>query len=79
MKTRKTIIAAALTFGVMTLAGQAFAAAADANAPPPEMGFFITSKGLGKGGDLGGIAGADAHASRWLLPSAKAIAPGTPT
>jgi len=61
MKTRKTIIAAALTFGAMTLAGQAFAAAADANAPPPEMGFFITSKGLGKGGDLGGIAGADAH------------------
>ena len=61
MKTRKTIIAAALTFGAMTLAGQAFAAAADANAPPPEMGFFITSKGLGKGGDLGGSAGADAH------------------
>jgi hypothetical protein len=23
--------------------------------------FFITSKGLGKGGDLGGLAGADAH------------------
>ena len=23
--------------------------------------FFVTSKGLGKGGDLGGIAGADAH------------------
>jgi hypothetical protein len=23
--------------------------------------FFITSKGMGKGGDLGGLAGADAH------------------
>ena len=23
--------------------------------------FFVTSKGLGKGGDLGGLAGADAH------------------
>src|SRR5215468_8854439 len=23
--------------------------------------FFITSKGLGKGGDLGGLAGADTH------------------
>jgi hypothetical protein len=25
------------------------------------MRFFVTSKGLGKGGDLGGLAGADAH------------------
>ena len=25
------------------------------------MGFFVTSAGLGKGADLGGIAGADAH------------------
>jgi hypothetical protein len=23
--------------------------------------FFVTSEGLGKGGDLGGLAGADAH------------------
>jgi hypothetical protein len=23
--------------------------------------FFVTSKGLGKGGDLGGLTGADAH------------------
>jgi len=30
-------------------------------APPPPMSFFITSVGSGKGGDLGGIAGADAH------------------
>ena len=28
---------------------------------PIEMGFFVTSVGLGKGGDLGGLAGADAH------------------
>jgi hypothetical protein len=27
----------------------------------PEMGFFITSEGSGKGGDLGGLGGADAH------------------
>jgi hypothetical protein len=27
----------------------------------PEMGFFITSTGSGKGGDLGGLTGADAH------------------
>jgi hypothetical protein len=27
----------------------------------PNMGFFVTSAPIGKGGDLGGIAGADAH------------------
>src|SRR5262249_6139012 len=27
----------------------------------PNMSFFVTSVGLGKGGDLGGLAGADAH------------------
>lgn len=31
-----------------------------ADAPPP-MSFFVTSVGLGKGADLGGIAGADKH------------------
>ena len=25
------------------------------------MGFFVSSAGIGKGGDLGGIEGADAH------------------
>jgi hypothetical protein len=28
---------------------------------PPEMGFFITSVGIGDGGNLGGLTGADAH------------------
>lgn len=28
---------------------------------PPPLGFFITSEGPGNGGDLGGLAGADAH------------------
>ena len=28
---------------------------------PPEMGFFVTSAGIGDGGNLGGLAGADAH------------------
>ena len=30
-------------------------------APPRPMGFFVTSVGIGRGGDLGGLAGADAH------------------
>jgi hypothetical protein len=29
--------------------------------PPPPMGFFITSVGIGDGGNLGGLEGADAH------------------
>ena len=49
--------------------GGANAPAAGGNAPSSiPMGgnksvtrFFVTSKGLGKGGDLGGLAGADAH------------------
>src|SRR5688572_21470719 len=32
-----------------------------AQAPQQPMGFFITSVGLGKGANLGGLAGADAH------------------
>lgn len=32
-----------------------------ANAQPATMSFFVTSVGVGKGADLGGLAGADAH------------------
>jgi hypothetical protein len=31
------------------------------NPTPAKMTFFVTSVGMGKGGDLGGLAGADAH------------------
>ena len=31
--------------------------------PPPQMSFFVTSEGGGKGADLGGLAGADALCS----------------
>jgi hypothetical protein len=61
MKIHRHLIPAAFSFSALALAGQASAAQPDANAPPPPMGFFITSVGLGKGGDLGGLAGADAH------------------
>ncbi len=35
--------------------------AAQTPAPTPPMTFFLTSEGTGKGADLGGLAGADAH------------------
>ena len=53
-----------------TAAGAQAPAGAGAQAPAPQgrgnqpkqpMSFFITSVGLGKGGNLGGLAGADAH------------------
>src|SRR5436309_7370086 len=45
------LAALALTFG----------GPAGLQAQQADMTFFITSVGLGKGGDLGGLAGADAH------------------
>jgi hypothetical protein len=46
-------------------------------APPHPMSFFITSVGIGKGGDLGGLAGADAHCQR--LATATAAGAGSRT
>src|SRR6266566_8000724 len=39
----------------------ALSLAAPAQAQSNTMSFFVTSVGSGKGGDLGGLAGADAH------------------
>lgn len=39
-------------------------AAANEHAEERAMGFFITSVGVGKGGDLGGLEGADAHCQK---------------
>jgi hypothetical protein len=58
MQTLRSLLALS---SLLVLAGQTQAAQPDPNAPPPEMGVFLTSVGLGKGGDLGGLAGADAH------------------
>ena len=46
----------AVVSGLLLVPGQVAAQAQN-----QEMGFFITSVGLGNGGDLGGLAGADAH------------------
>ncbi len=43
--------------GLLMSAGSVFAQ----NDEQPPMSFFITSEGSGNGGDLGGLAGADAH------------------
>jgi hypothetical protein len=59
MKHTWLLSAVTAAFGLTTLAAQA--AQPDAPAERPEMGFFVTSQGLGNGGDLGGLAGADAH------------------
>lgn len=40
------------------------APAAAQNQPKPPLSFFVTSVGLGKGADLGGLAGADAHCQK---------------
>jgi hypothetical protein len=57
---RTTLLVAA---GVLlALAGpDAARAQGRGQAPPRPMGFFVTSVGIGRGGDLGGLAGADAH------------------
>lgn len=61
MINKQTLIPALVALGALSAAGLVGAAQPDANAEPPEMGFFITSVGLGDGGNLGGLAGADAH------------------
>ena len=51
----------ALRIGVPLAACVAMLCAAPAQAQQANMSFFVTSAGPGKGADLGGLAGADAH------------------
>lgn len=51
----------ALAAGSLTLLG--CAAPAQRDGGPQQMSFFVTSKNPGNGGNLGGLAGADAHCS----------------
>ena len=44
-----------------SIASLTIALNADAQAQPPNMTFFVTSVGSGKGADYGGLAGADKH------------------
>jgi hypothetical protein len=52
------------TTGLITIAAAAALLAACASAPSNPMSFFVTSVGSGKGADLGGLAGADAHCEK---------------
>ena len=49
---------------VLTVAAAAFFAACAMQPRSGPMSFFVTSVGSGKGGDLGGLAGADAHCQK---------------
>ena len=59
MKTLRIFII--LLVSISTLMLTELSVAAEAAAERPEMSFFITSRGVGDGGNLGGLAGADAH------------------
>jgi hypothetical protein len=52
------------TTGLITIAAAAALLSACASAPTNPMSFFVTSVGSGKGADLGGLAGADAHCEK---------------
>jgi hypothetical protein len=52
---------AAAAIAATAVAGAAAAQQQKPQPPAPPMGFFITSVGLGSGGNLGGLAGADKH------------------
>ena len=52
-----SVLAAFITLS----AGFSSASFASDSSPSKKMGFFVTSVGSGKGGDLGGLAGADRH------------------
>jgi hypothetical protein len=55
----KRILAIGLTIGMAAVLGGQFG-----EAQAPQTGFFITSAGPGKGADLGGLDGADAHCQK---------------
>lgn len=59
-------LCALAAFAALGLAQQAFAQTAATATPvaKPPLSFFVTSVGLGKGADLGGLAGADAHCQK---------------
>ena len=60
MTTKRSTITVTVAVSALVLSGFSTGAQQQSD-EPPEMGFFITSVGIGDGGNLGGLAGADAH------------------
>ena len=60
MNNKRALMAVTATVGALALTGLSIVAQQQSE-EPPEMGFFITSVGIGDGANLGGLAGADAH------------------
>lgn len=58
MKIIKNLVLAGASVGIVA------SMASSAIAADRPMGFFVTSVGVGKGGDLGGLKGADAHCTK---------------
>jgi hypothetical protein len=55
---------AAFTVLALSVVGSTLAVAQAQQQPPQPMTFFVTSVPIGNGGNLGGLAGADAHCQR---------------
>jgi len=53
-----------IVMGLMSAAAMFAQAQAQPKQPPAPMSFFVTSAGPGKGANLGGLAGADAHCQK---------------
>ena len=60
MTTKRSTMPVTVAVSALVLSGLSTGAQQQSDAPP-EMGFFITSVGIGDGGNLGGLEGADAH------------------
>ena len=59
-RTRSLVLGTAAA-SALALTGLLVLAQPPGGGDPPAMGFFISSVGIGDGGNLGGLAGADAH------------------
>jgi len=60
MHNKRTLTAVAASVGALALTGLSIVAHQQSD-EPPDMGFFITSVGIGDGANLGGLSGADVH------------------
>ena len=79
MSKSKAFIVAALALGVTSGVERQQQPAAPPQLPQaPNMTFFVTGAGPGKGADLGGIEGADQHCQTLARATARAARPGAP-